>query len=421
MSWTRLRSPILAVLALAVIVVLALHIILPLPGHDDVYWPWPLGLMAYPVAAYLVLSRRPDNRVGHVLGLVALFSGLSFLTHWTAMTYPAVSAPSELLHSVGAIGQFAAMATLLHIFPTGRPLGARHRRLLAVLVLALIATLIMGVLSPAPLHLSGDPNPFAVLPAPVTAAIRVLEQLLLAALAISGLAVLALRRRRADLLVRAQLRWFFGAALLALLVIFLLAASEVPGSPLAVLQEPLPAFDAVVGVVLAMGIFWGLPAAIVVAVTRYRLYEIDRLLSRTISYVLVAGALVAVYTVGVLTVRSLVPASGDLAVAASTLAVAAAFGPLRARVQGSVNRRFNRAVYQAEQVTVGFARRVRESVDTDAVLSDLVQVVSATLQPVSAGIHLVGQDGSDVVAHRSGRVPVSAQQLLEQVGLDDRP
>jgi hypothetical protein len=392
MRWSLLRPALLAALAIGVMVVLGLHIVQPLPGLDvqDGYWPWPLGLMAYPVAAYLLLSRRPDNRIGHVLGLVALFSGLIFLSHWTAVTFTALSAASELLTWVGSRGQLGALAALLHLFPTGHPLGARHRRLLNGLTVGLVAATAVGVLSPMPLMLSGETNPHAVLPATATVAVD-LSDLLLAAFAGSGLVALVLRRL-ASVLVRMQLRWFVGAACIALLFLVLEGLAEIPGSPLAVLTKPAPGgpvAEVLSSALFAAGLFWGLPAAIVVAVTRYRLYEIDRLVSRTVSYTLLVGVLLAIYAAGVLALHSLVPASGDLVVAASTLAVVTVFRPLRTRTMRFVDHRFNRASYLAEQTRAAFAKQVRESLDQDAIVGALVDVVRATLQPATSSLWFV--------------------------------
>jgi hypothetical protein len=135
---------------------------------------------------------------------------------------------------------------------------------------------------------------------------------------------------------------------------------------------------------------WALPAAITVAILRYRLYEIDRLVSRTVSYAVVIGMLVAVYAGGVFLLRSLLPVEGDLAVAASTLAVAALFNPLRRRVQKRVDRRFNRPRYDAEREVERFAGRMRTDLDLDDVTGDLLGVVTMTVQPAAATVWIRG-------------------------------
>ncbi|GAC1331712.1 MAG: hypothetical protein NVSMB13_20110 [Mycobacteriales bacterium] len=130
------------------------------------------------------------------------------------------------------------------------------------------------------------------------------------------------------------------------------------------------------------------PAAVAVAMLRYRLFDIDRLISRTVSYELVTGLLVAVYVGLVAVTTRLLPTGNSVAVAASTLAVAALFQPLRRRVQAAVDRRFNRAKYDAERTVDAFSRRLRGEVDLETVRADLLAVVRQTMQPARAGIWL---------------------------------
>ncbi len=139
--------------------------------------------------------------------------------------------------------------------------------------------------------------------------------------------------------------------------------------------------------------FGALPAAVGVAVTRYRLFEINRLISRTVAYALVVGAIVAIYAGGVILLRSLLPLQGNFAIAASTLVVAALFNPLRRRVQVRVDRRFNRSHYVARQELERFAARLRDELDLDDLTDDLLAVVANTLQPssVTLWIRKVGQ------------------------------
>jgi hypothetical protein len=131
-----------------------------------------------------------------------------------------------------------------------------------------------------------------------------------------------------------------------------------------------------------------IPAAVGVAVLKHGLYGIDRLISRTLSYALITGTLLAVYLVLVAVIGRVLPSGSSLSVAMSTLAVAALFQPLRRRVQAVVDRRFNRARYDADRTVDLFARRLRDEVDLDAVRTDLLNVVQGTLQPASAGLWL---------------------------------
>jgi hypothetical protein len=134
-----------------------------------------------------------------------------------------------------------------------------------------------------------------------------------------------------------------------------------------------------------------IPVAVTMAITRHRLYEIDRLISRTVSYTIVV-ALLAVVFAGVVTLAgSLLQTESDLAIAASTLAVAALFNPLRRRVQALVDHRFNRSRYDAERVMNRFSESLRDEVDPDRVVGGWVSVAIETMKPVFAGVWVRGK------------------------------
>jgi hypothetical protein len=125
-----------------------------------------------------------------------------------------------------------------------------------------------------------------------------------------------------------------------------------------------------------------------VAVLRYRLYEIDKIISRTLAYAIVTGLLVGVYAGLVLLATQVLKVHTPVAVAASTLAAAALFAPLRSRVQRLVDRRFNRTRYDADQTLTAFAARLKDAVDQDAVRADLLRVVQRSLEPTHASVWL---------------------------------
>jgi hypothetical protein len=192
-----------------------------------------------------------------------------------------------------------------------------------------------------------------------------------------GLAAVVVRVRRSRGTERAQMKWFLFAAALV---------------PLAPLSEAVPGRigDAVGSVAFVLALV-GLPISIGIAILRYRLFEIDRLISRTIGYAIVIGTLAGLYAVAVLVLGRLVdPLTGgsDLAVAASTLTVAAAFGPLRVRVQGRVDRRFNRSRYDAAMSVEALAGRLRDEVDLRTLAHDLTGVVDRALQPAAVRLWL---------------------------------
>ena len=129
-----------------------------------------------------------------------------------------------------------------------------------------------------------------------------------------------------------------------------------------------------------------LPVGIGVGILKYRLYEIDRLISRTISYLIITGLLVGVFVGIVALATQVLPFSSPVAVAASTLAAAALFNPLRLRVQHSVDRRFNRSRYDAEAIVTAFTLRLRDAVDLDTVRDELLAAVDGAVQPAHASV-----------------------------------
>ena len=131
-----------------------------------------------------------------------------------------------------------------------------------------------------------------------------------------------------------------------------------------------------------------MPVTVAVAVLRYRLWDLDRLVSRTVTYAVVTALLVVPYLLVVPAASELVEGSGSLAVAGATLAVAGLFQPLRRRVQDLVDRRFNRRRYDAARTVDGFARRLRDQVDLDALHGELLTVVDQTVQPTRASLWL---------------------------------
>jgi hypothetical protein len=187
----------------------------------------------------------------------------------------------------------------------------------------------------------------------------------------------ALRFRSATGVERQQLRWVRAGAVLAVVGMLSVAI----GSGLLGLSS------GVSDVLVTLGIAC-VPLSLTVAVLRYRLYELDRVVSRTVTYAAVTGLLVATYVGLVTAVSRLTPSSSSLAVAASTLAVAALFQPLRRRVQSRVDRRFNRARYDAARTVEDFRLRLRDEVHLDAVRDDLLAVVRRTVQPEAAGLWL---------------------------------
>ena len=185
--------------------------------------------------------------------------------------------------------------------------------------------------------------------------------------------------RRSSGARRQQLKWLmFGSA-----VCIVCAALSIPG------QTAASGFWAVLNDVLSLG-FIALPGSIGVGILRYRLYEIDRLISRTLAYAIVTGLLAGVYAALVTLAHSVVSYRSPFAVAAATLAAISAFNPLRRRVQRVVDRRFNRAHYDAEATVDAFAARMQDAADLDEIRSDLLAVAYQVLEPAHISVWLRG-------------------------------
>jgi hypothetical protein len=200
---------------------------------------------------------------------------------------------------------------------------------------------------------------------------NVLQNVLFVALALSLLVSLAGQvgsYRRSSGERRQQLKWLLGG--FAVGVAGLVLGTTLRGAGL----------WGVVGHVALLAVF-AIPVSMGVAILKYRLYDIDRVLSRTLAYAIVTGLLIGIYAGLVLLAQQVLKLNSPVAVAASTLAAAALFNPVRRRVQHAVDRRFNRARYDADQTVTAFAARLQDAVDLDAVREDLAGVVQAALEP----------------------------------------
>jgi len=192
---------------------------------------------------------------------------------------------------------------------------------------------------------------------------------------LAGAVSMIVRFRGASQEERLQLKWFmYAAGIFA--VVFAIAAEFT--------ANPLPEFDA---------LFPLIPAAVGIAILKYRLYDIDRLISRTLSYAIVTGLLVGVYAGLVLLATEVFRFHAPVAVAAATLAAAALFNPVRKRVQRIVDRRFNRVRYNADRMVAAFAGTLRDTVDPDTVRADLMAAVNKAVEPahVALWVARIGQ------------------------------
>ena len=347
-------------------------------------------MVAYAVAGTILAYRRPANPVGWFLiglGLVEAARGLAGEYARHALTGPdhpgAVWAAWFVGWSLTLLFPAGLLTFLLLLFPDGRPLTGRWWAVFWIAAGLAGCTLAIVWLDPAPISVGGLPR------VPNPTGVRGLNHLLYGPLGkgvwVSSLVVLllavasvVLRYRRSAGEERLQLKWFAYAAAVSL-------GLMAPLIPLAPSGGP---WQLVYDVAIVAGLGLAVPAAIGVAVLKYRLYAIDRIISRTVSYVLVTGLVVGVYLGCVALLTKVLPVRGSVGIAVSVLAAAALFNPLRRRVQAAVDRRFDRARYDAERVVTQFSVHLRDQVDLDVLGDGLLGVVDEVLAPAHMSLWL---------------------------------
>jgi hypothetical protein len=326
---------------------------------------------AFATVGALLAWKRPNNPIGWLLSGIALAFAVPgfgvFLAHFArTLTLTAWLGFSYL---VG----FGLCVFVLLLFPTGQ-LPSRRWRPVAWAAGAGVAGWVLGcAFAPTIITLSPTmPNPVGAT-GPAGHLFKLMAFGGAGLIAVAGLAAvasLAFRYRRAGTTERAQLKWLVYAA--GVIVVAELAAAPIASTNLQ---------NAISSGALAL-----VPLAIGVAVLRYRLYGIDRIISRTLAYTIVTGLLVGIYAGLVLLAHQVLRIHSAVAVAAATLVAAALFNPVRRRVQHRVDRRFNRARYDADETVDAFAARLKDAVDLDAVRADLASVVQAALEPAQVWV-----------------------------------
>jgi hypothetical protein len=345
----------------------------------------------------LLMTRVPGNRVGAMLLIagVMLTAGASLLPTYSLLGAQAVpvwpgAAIAGVLADVFYI--YPIVIVLIGVplvFPDGRLPSVRFRWVAGVTIAAMAAVTIAGLFSPGESGLTGLANPLGMPTlVPVFDALNNFANLS----AIFGFggaaAALWVRFHRGDPIVREQLKWLLAVAAVATIA-FPAAFLLQPSDP----TQTNPVSDGMF--LLGFIALLALPVAIGVAILRYRLYEIDRIISRTLAYLVLTAVLVGAYAGLVLVLGGpLGDATGGdtLSIALSTLAVAALFQPLRRRVQTLVDRRFDRARYDGQQLADAFAGRLRDDVDIDTVSADLDATVRAAVRPTTASLWVRGRD-----------------------------
>ena len=337
----------------------------------------------------LVARRQPSNPLGWLFLVIAvcLFASndggdYSYFVYRLGHRVPL--GPAALVTDQFWTSGLALIAVVILLFPDGR-LASRPWRWALWAFCALYATLLIataaalaGALSAHPMRidaaggLSAVDNPGGWY---ATTERSILIMILVLSVGFVCRQVLSWRRSSGE--QRQQLKWLASGAAVTIVSLVLGAAFGATGTT-SILREWVD------------NLFWfglaALPVSMGVAILRYRLYEIDRILSRTLAYTVVTGLLIGAYAGLVLLSTDVLALSSSVAVAASTLAAAAAFSPLRRRVQRAVDRRFNRARYDADMTVAAFAARLKDEVDLDSVRADLAGVVQKTLEPAHLSV-----------------------------------
>ena len=344
-------------------------------------------VVAFGGVGLVVARRQPRNRIGWILLgfviLLALFGGAGLyavLVYRVGHRGLPFAPVAVVLANTAWLPALASAPLVILLFPDGKLPGARWRWVLWVyagLVACVMAVVAANAIAPVAEHdirvdSSGNltssgrlPGWLADPPAWIGAVVVVL--LVGIALSIVGRQVLSWRQATGER--RQQLKWLaFGAAVTVVWLIGML-----------LFNLPLVGIAA-------------LPVSMGIAILKYRLYDIDRIISRTLAYAIVTALLVGAYAGLVLLATRVLAFSGTIAVAASTLAAAALFNPLRRRVQRGVDRRFNRARYDADQTVAAFAARLKDAVDLDSVRDDLANVVSRALEPAHLSVWVSHRD-----------------------------
>jgi len=350
---------------------------------------WLSTWVGFGLVGALVVSSRPANRIGWVMCGITPAVGLSLFAgeyaRFALVTEPGswpLGDAAAWAATWGFLPVVALVMTLVVLYPSDDP-SRFGRWILRAFLFVTMADALVFALRPGPVQGDTPPNNPLGIPGARDLLDPATEWLgmALAVIALVAVVDLVIRFRRSSGVERLQFRWFV-LAVAAFPVMFFAAN---------LLEELVLGAEGFDPVVLAFALWGnGTAAAIGIAITRHGLYEIDRVISRTVGYVLVVGLLGAGYFGAISFLTYVLPADSQLAVAGSTLAVAALFNPVRKRVQRWVDRRFNRSRYDAQKVVDRFAGSLRDRVDSEEVVDGWVAVVTETMQPASVGTWVRG-------------------------------
>jgi hypothetical protein len=351
--------------------------------------PQVLALVGAATAGAVLAARRPRHPVGWLLlalGLLLVADGvaLGYASYGLLARPGALPAADYVAVYLGrnAIPLAACLGFMLLLTPTGSLPSPRWRWWARIAAAAPLLALVWLTLQPLEDLFQSVANPLAMPglagPPPVVAAVTVVATLLPISI---GAWSLVVRFRRARGVERQQLRWLALAAALVAVGVLVIAVLAVAG------------IEALLGWLFG-GCVALLPVAAGASILRYRLYDLDRIISRTLAYGLLTILLGSAYAGVVLALGRLLPQGSSLVVAGATLAVAAVFQPARRHVQRAVDRRFNRRRHDAAHTIQAFSGRLREQVDLDTLTAELLTVVEQAMQPTQASLWLRPQPPS---------------------------
>jgi hypothetical protein len=373
----------------------AFSLLLPGEGRGGeslwVYLQFVSFAMAFVTVGAVVASRRPENLVGWLLLAIGFEVVLgAFVAGYAehALLVRSGSLPGGVAAAWLAewllVPVFHLLALLLVLFPDGRLPSRRWRPFVWLVVITALAAVFARAFSPGPLEgFPSVPNPLGIeaLGGLLPVVERTWEVVGLILVVVFATASLFVRMRRASGVERQQVKWLLYAATL-------LSFAGLLG----LIIEPIG--TGWVGLVILTLGFLSVPVAIGIAILRYRLYEIDIIINRTLVYGTLTGTLALVYFGGVTLTQASFRTLTDqqelpqLVIVASTLVIAALFTPLRRRIQSIIDRSFYRRKYDAARTLEGFSKKLRDETDLEALRGDLVGVVRETMQPAHVSVWL---------------------------------
>jgi hypothetical protein len=360
--------------------------------------PWIAYLVGptFALVGALILSRQPGNRVGWLLMLPGVSAFVLVDAYFGPLIDGVAPLPPTLTPGLWLALWYSnwnwtllifPLMWLMLLFPTGRPIGRRWRWLVWVGI-GLMLFLLLGATFATPMRPgSGETNWSYSNPIGIFEAKAVQESAILAFFTavmpvwvVLCLMALAVRFRRAGQVERQQMKWLFFAT-----VVFV--AAYIPVFLVADFGNARNVFNYLWMIAMLL-----IPAAIGIAILRYRLFDIDVIIRKTLMYAVLSGVLALVYFGSVVLLQNIVGRAADeqspLVIVVSTLLIAALFTPLRQRVQAFIDRRFYRQKYDAQQILAQFAQTARDEVEMDVLQGELLRVVQETLQPETVSIWL---------------------------------